>query len=147
VAVWGDITSLIARELRLAGMVTDGSVRDRAGIVEVGLPVFAAPVFTTNGALKDGPGEVNVPVAVGHVAVMPGDIIIGDSNGVAVVPLGNAAEVLAGARRAADAEAKKIGEIKSGKVQADWLAATLEAKGCRRMDEAWKGGTGSETGR
>ena len=147
VAVWGDITSLIARQLGLAGMVTDGSVRDRDGSIEVGLPVFAAPVFTTNGALKDGPGEVNVPVAVGNVAVMPGDIIVGDSNGVAVVPLADAAEVLAKARGAADGEAKKIAQIKGGAVRADWLQAALEAKGCRRLNHTWASGRTRETGK
>jgi len=75
----------IARELRLAGMVTDGSVRDLRGICEVGLPVFSRPAVTPNGARKNGPGEVNVPVAVGGVPVLPGDIVIGDANGVVVV--------------------------------------------------------------
>src|SRR2546428_7593791 len=82
VAHWGDLTSRIARELRLAGMVTDGSVRDLRGICEVGLPVFSRPAVTPNGARKNGPGEVNVPVAGGGVPGPPGDIVIWGAHGV-----------------------------------------------------------------
>jgi len=117
VAHWGDITSMIAQTRRLAGMVTDGSVRDLKGICEVGLPVFSQPVTTPNGALKDGPGEVNVPVAVGNVPVLPGDIVVGDANGVVVVPRRDAAAVLARASAMAEAEAKKIQQIRSDKLE------------------------------
>ncbi len=75
VAQWGDLTSMIAKGLGLGGVVTDGSLRDLTGIVEVGFPVFAKPVIVPNGALKDGPGEVNVPVAVGVPLRTPAPLI------------------------------------------------------------------------
>lgn len=138
VAQWGDITSLIAKQLKLGGMVTDGSLRDVKGIGEVGFPVFAKPFRTPNGGMKDGPGEINVPVSVGGVPVLPGDIIVGDSHGVAVVPRRDAAVVAAKAQRIAAAETEKIRGILEGHVTADWLAATLRQKGCEIIDEQWE---------
>ena len=129
VAQWGDQTSLAARELGLAGVVMDGSVRDPEGIVEVGLPVFSLPVVVPNGALKDGPGEVNVPVAVGGVPVLPGDLILGGASGVVVVPRLDAAAVLARARALAAAEPGKMAKLGGGHPLPDELHEWLEAKG------------------
>src|SRR4051794_36471080 len=104
VAQWGDVTSLLAHKLGLGGMVTDGSLRDVKGICEVGFPVFAKDCIVPNGSLKDGPGEVNVPVSVGNVPVLPGDIVVGDSYGVVVIPRRDAEAVLAKARALLHAE-------------------------------------------
>lgn len=135
VAQWGDLTSMIAKRLRLGGMVTDGSLRDLPGIRAEGFPVFAKPVIVPNGSLKDGPGEVNVPVAVAGVPVLPGDIIVGDANGVVVVPWTDAEAVLARARKVAESEVRKIAEFDEGKLIPDWLASTLKQKGCEIVDE------------
>jgi regulator of RNase E activity RraA len=138
VAQWGDITSMLAKAHGLAGMVTDGSLRDLKGIAEVGFPVFAKPVTTPNGALKDGPGEVNVPVSVGGVPVLPGDIVIADSHGVAVVPRRDAANILLKATAIAAAELKKIASIRQGHTRAEWLEDTLRQKGCVVVEESWE---------
>ena len=135
VAQWGDITSMIAHSRQIGGMVTDGSLRDRKGICEVGFPVFAPPVTTPNGALKDGPGEVNVPVAVGNVPVVPGDIVVGDSNGVVVVPRRDAAQVLARARQLAEGEVKKMQEIRSGHFQTP--AAKRDGEAADLSESQW----------
>ncbi|HEY8741601.1 MAG TPA: RraA family protein, partial [Chloroflexota bacterium] len=134
VAQWGDLTSLAAKGLALAGAVMDGSLRDLQGIREVGFPVFAQPWIVPNGALKDGPGEVNVPVAVGGVPVLPGDVVIGDAHGVVVVPRLDAAVVLTLARAAAASDAKKAQEIRAGALIPDWLERTLQEKGCEIID-------------
>ncbi|MHB1005674.1 MAG: RraA family protein [Chloroflexota bacterium] len=138
VAQWGDLTSMIAKGLKLGGMVCDGSLRDLTGIIEVGFPVFAKPVVVPNGSLKDGPGEVNVPVAVGGVPVLPGDIIVADANGVMVVPRADAEVVLAKAQAIARAEAKKIKEIENGQLIPGWLEGTLKQKGCEIVDDSWE---------
>ncbi len=135
VAQWGDLTSMIAKGLGLAGAVMDGSLRDLRGICDVGLPVFAKPVVVPNGALKDGPGEVNVPVAVGGVPVLPGDIIVADANGVAVVPRADAEVVLERARGIAAAEVKKVAEFAEGKYLSADVGRALTAKGCEVVDE------------
>ncbi|HEX4214027.1 MAG TPA: RraA family protein [Candidatus Dormibacteraeota bacterium] len=129
VAQWGDQTSLAARKLGLAGVVMDGSIRDLDGIVEVGFPVFSQPVVVPNGALKDGPGEVNVPVAVGGVPVLPGDIVVATSSGVAVVPRDDAAAILTRARALVDAEPGKMARIEAGRTVPDELEGWLRSKG------------------
>jgi len=135
VAQWGDLTSMIGKRLGLAGVVTDGSLRDLKGICEVGFPVFAQPVIVPNGALKDGPGEVNVPVAVGGVPILPGDIVVGDSHGVVIVPRRDAEIVLDRGRKVADQEAHKLQELADGKLIPDWLAGSLRQKGCEIIDD------------
>ena len=78
----------------LAALIIDGAVRDVSEIQEDGLAVYARGLATLSGPL-DGPGEVNVPVACGHVVVNPGDIIVADADGVVVIPPADAEAVLA----------------------------------------------------
>ncbi len=127
-AVWGDITSLIGRKKNLAGMVTDGLVRDTPGIEEVGLPVFAMGAVPSS-PFKDGQGEVNVPITCGGITVMPGDIVLGDADGVAVVP---AAHIDAVTRRALEIvaeEERKIAAIEAGHLIPDWVDPKLRELG------------------
>ena len=93
----GDLVTGMARNKAVAAIVTDGMVRDRAGIVGVGLPVFCRGV-TPNSCVRSGPGTVGLPVVVGGVRVESGDLVLGDADGVVVVP---AAEVDAVAERVA----------------------------------------------
>ena len=91
--VWGGIMSSMARARGIAGVVTDGLVRDVAQTREVGFPVFAIGL-TPTGPTKDGVGQLNTPVACGGVVVFPGDIIVGDEDGVVVVRRDEAPAVL-----------------------------------------------------
>jgi regulator of RNase E activity RraA len=77
----------------LAGLVIDGAVRDLAEWAEGGMPCYARG-HTTRGPSKDGPGEVNIPVVCGGLAVLPGDIVIGDADGVVAVPAADAERIL-----------------------------------------------------
>ena len=89
-AVLGDLVSTKARHRGIAGFVVDGLVRDLPDIQALGdLPVFARGVSPI-GPLHRGPGEVNFPVSAGGIVVHPGDIVVGDRNGVVVVPRGTA---------------------------------------------------------
>ena len=92
-AVVGRRISGMARNRGAVAVVTDGLARDSAGIRQNGVPVFCAGV-TPNSATASGPGTVGQPVVVGGVAVQSGDIIVGDIDGVAVVPLARAHDVL-----------------------------------------------------
>src|SRR5918997_5060226 len=112
-STWGDLTSRVAAGRGLAAMVTDGAVRDLDGIVEAGLPVFAAAV-TPNSPQKDGPGELNVPVSCGGQVVQPGDILIGDGDGVVVVPREDAAIALVELERIRTYEAERLDAITRG---------------------------------
>lgn len=108
--------------------MTDGLVRDLEGIRQVGFPVFARGA-TPNSPFKDGPGEINVPITCGGVPVHPGDIIVGDSDGVVVVPQGDAALVLQRLDAMQKKEEKAIAGIKAGKLTPDWVEGALREKG------------------
>ncbi|GGI02479.1 RraA family protein [Arthrobacter liuii] len=92
-ALMGDLIGARARNAGIAGFVIDGAVRDAAGLERLGMPVFARSISPA-GPYKNGPGSLAGPVAVGGVAVLPGDIMIGDEDGTVVVPRARAEEVL-----------------------------------------------------
>ena len=90
---WGELMSMAAKVRALGGIVIDGTVRDVDELGKVGFPVFAAGV-TAEGTVKVTPGGINCPITCGGVCVSPGDVVIGDENGVVVVPRKRAKEVL-----------------------------------------------------
>ena len=92
-AVIGDHWAYWAKKIGVAGVVCDGLVRDIVGLLRVGLPVFARGL-TPNSGFRNGPGEVNLGVSCGGVMVEPGDIIVGDRDGVVAIPLSESERVL-----------------------------------------------------
>jgi regulator of RNase E activity RraA len=80
-AVVGGILSIYAASIGLSGMIIDGAIRDIAEISERNFPVYARGV-NHRGPYKDGPGAINVPIAVGGMVVRPGDLVVGDRDGV-----------------------------------------------------------------
>ena len=102
-AVWGDYFTKWARDLGIAGVLIDGATRDAAGIERLGVPVFARTT-TPRKPILGGHGEINVPVSCGGVCVLPGDIIVGDDEGVIVVPLRHLDGILARVRKVAETE-------------------------------------------
>jgi 4-hydroxy-4-methyl-2-oxoglutarate aldolase len=90
--LWGEIMTVAAIERGIKGLVTDGAVRDVEAINRLGFPVFARGVCM-RGTRKDDLGTVAQPISIGGVAVSPGDVVIGDSDGIVVVPQRRAAEV------------------------------------------------------
>lgn len=127
-STWGELTSLIAHRSSLAGTVTDGAVRDSREIIQIGLPVFAAGL-SPNSPYKDGPGKINLPVVCGGVTARPGDIVVGDADGVVVVPLELAEATL---ERVSAVHAKEAGiraEIESGLPIPSNIAQLLRQKG------------------
>ncbi len=132
-ATWGDLTSMIARAKGVAAMVTDGMVRDVEGICQVGVPVFARGA-TPNSPFKDGQGEVNFTVSCGGVTVRPGDLLVGDSDGVVVIPREEWDEVLKGVVKILEKENQTVANIQAGKVIPDWVAKTLAERGCTFVD-------------
>lgn len=114
VAVIGERLTYFFERKGVAGIVCDGAVRDAQGIVEQGPPTFARStcirIFGST-----GPGAINVPVQAGGVAVNPGDVILGDRDGVAVVPRQDASRVLELADAHLEGELARVREIESGK--------------------------------
>ena len=127
---WGDHASYNAKGLGLAGMVTDGLCRDIVGIREAGLPVFARG-FAPNAPIGSRDSQINVPVSVGGQIVHPGDIILGDENGVVVIPQRFAAQILEASREILKHEDEAMADIAAGKFISPTLDARLAAAGFR----------------
>ncbi|WPB55659.1 RraA family protein [Xylophilus sp. GOD-11R] len=112
----------------LAGLVIDGAVRDLCEWAEDGMPIFARG-HTHRGPSKDGPGEINVPVCCAGMVVQPGDLIVGDADGVIAVPAAQAADVLARTRAHLQKEARTREENRTGTSDPERFDALLRAKG------------------
>lgn len=111
-ASMGDQTCAMARNAKVAGIVTDGMARDIAGIEAVGLPVFAQGL-SPNSPYSNGPGRVGYPMIMGGGQVATGDIVIGDRDGIVVVPLHMAeavADALDGVRSAETTLSAKVAD-------------------------------------
>jgi 4-hydroxy-4-methyl-2-oxoglutarate aldolase len=133
-AVSGDLVLGMARNKGAAGLVTDGAVRDLPGIQAVGLPVFCAAI-NPNSPARSGPGTVGLPVVVGGIAIAPGDLIVGDADGVVVVPQARLAETverLAAVRKAEAATEKRV--MQEGLTQPDYLGPLLDSGKVRYLD-------------
>jgi len=120
VAICGGIICTCAKGRGIAGMVVDGTVRDIAELRAMDFPVFA------RGAVPRGPhkghgGFLDGPVSCGGVAVMPGDIVLGDDDGVVIVPLGVAEAVLAASRATMAKEADIMAALATGKTTFDLM--------------------------
>lgn len=100
-ALWGDHRSLSCKLLGLEGVVMDGAFRDIEENEEIGFPIYARAI-TAGSSTKNSNGEINVPISCGGVTVNPGDIIVGDRNGVCVVPVAFAEEIMANAQKKID---------------------------------------------
>ena len=130
-AITGDLLLGMARNRGAAGFVTDGLIRDVVGVLAVGLPVFCAGV-TANSPARNGPGTVGLPVILGGVRIAAGDIVLGDRDGVVVVPLEQAKTVLAQLEAVKAAEASMDAQVRSG-LQVPEHYRTLLASG--RIEE------------
>ena len=117
---WGDILTLAAQQAGIAGLVIDGSVRDAEAIVEMGFPVFCRGL-SIKGTNKEQPGQVNEPIICGGISVNPGDLILGDRDGVVAVSPGRAKDVLAAAEAREAKEEKIRTELKAGKTTVEIL--------------------------
>lgn len=128
---FGDIMALACKLRGLAGVVLDGSCRDSEDIKEMGFPVFARG-FNPSGTVKASLAELNIPVICGGVTVRPGDIVLGDCDGVVVIPQEHEDEVFEKALAKFEKEQHIVEELKAGK-------STLEIYGFDKLIEKLKG--------
>ena len=129
IAIIGDIMSSLAAKRRLAGMVIDGAIRDSAELGRSRFPVYARGV-THRGPYKNGPGEINVAVSIGGMVVSPGDIVVGDADGLVAIAQSDAPAILELARAKARDETEILASIAKGAADRRWVDAALRAKGC-----------------
>ena len=133
----GDLTNSLIGELMVAhaearhlgGIVIHGAIRDYDTLHAGDFPVFAGGV-THRGPYKDGPGEINVPIAIQGMVIAPGDLIVGDGDGIVCVPFDVTAEVLKATEAKHQTEIKQLAAIKAGKSDRAWVDATLTRLGC-----------------
>ncbi|MBA2689997.1 MAG: RraA family protein [Burkholderiales bacterium] len=127
-AIIGELMMSRARQRGVAGLVIWGAIRDSAEIGAGNYPVFASGV-THRGPYKNGPGEINVPIVIGGMVIHPGDIIVGDADGLVAVPQEIAEQVLASAKSILAKETTAMKQIKDGTVDRSWVDKTLSDKG------------------
>ena len=128
-ALMGELMLAYAIKKGVVGFVINGAIRDLDNFRETNLPTYAAGV-THRGPYKDGPGEINVPVAIDGMVIHPGDIVLGDSDGVLAVPLDGAEAILDATRAKSEAEIKQMAAIEAGTNDRSWVDRALRERGC-----------------
>lgn len=136
----GDLTNAIIGELMLAqmvkkglaGIVINGAIRDSGAIAAQDFPVYAAGV-THRGPYKDGPGEINVAIALDGMVIEPGDLVIGDEDGLLCVPFAAAEAVLKATEAKQAAEQTQMAAIQAGTHSAAWVDESLRRLGCEGL--------------
>ncbi|MGN6701405.1 MAG: RraA family protein [Burkholderiaceae bacterium] len=128
-ALIGELMIAWAIKRKIGGFIIDGAVRDVARLKEASIPIYAAGV-TPAGPYKDGPGEINFPIVCGGVSVNPGDIVVGDADGIVVIQPNDARSVLEKTRAKSEDEQRVMREIDDLKWDRAWVDAALKAKGC-----------------
>jgi len=126
----GEMMTAHAQQRGIAGIVIYGAIRDYDVLHAGHYPVFAAGV-THRGPYKDGPGEINVPIAIDGMVIAPGDLVVGDGDGLVCVPYEQTAEVLKATEAKHAAELKQIEAIKAGKSDRAWVDAALTRLGVK----------------
>ncbi|MDQ0880564.1 RraA family protein [Peribacillus sp. V2I11] len=134
-AYLGELMAGAAHAVGLEGIIIDGFVRDKEALCELGFPIFAKG-FTPNGPYKDRPGEVNTTITCGGVTVHPGDLVIGDEDGVVVVSQVKIEDVFSRAEKKLAYEQKRLEEIAEygsnrkqddteGNIEPSWLKSEI----------------------
>lgn len=129
-ALIGEMMVAYAIKRGVAGIVINGAIRDAASISSEDFPMFAAGI-THRGPYKDGPGEINVPISIDGMVVEPGDLIIGDDDGLLCIPYDHVTDVYERAHAKHVAEQKQLEQIANGENDRSWVLNALREKGCQ----------------
>ena len=127
-ALCGEIMVRYAMHRKLGGFVVNGYIRDSEAIAKLDFPVYALGK-SPNGPYKNGPGEIGVPVVAGGIAILPGDILAGDFDGVAVIRQEVALEIAVRALEQNRREIRDMEAIKNDTMDRNWVKNALDQKG------------------
>jgi RraA family protein len=127
-ALIGELILLYAKRKGMAGFVVDGAIRDVAAYRTGNFPCYARG-HTHLGPYRDGPGEINVPVTIGGLVVNPGDVVVGDEDGVLAFPPGEALRLLELTQALGMKEKQSKIAIEESRYGKDWVDDVLRAKG------------------
>lgn len=111
---WGEILSYAAQQKKVSGVIVDGAARDIDVCQEIGFPVFARGVVPITARGRIMQEDFNCPIRLGDVQLRPGDIVVGDVNGIVVIPLEKLAEVLSAAEKILEKELQMRADILAG---------------------------------
>lgn len=129
-SIIGEIMSSYARMRGIAGLVINGAIRDYDSISKSDYPIFGAGV-SHRGPLRNGPGEIGRPVAIDGMVIEPGDLIVGDGDGVICVPFDQVDEVHKAVVKKIEVETKALADILAGKASdRSWVDKALREQGC-----------------
>ena len=134
-ALFGDLMVTQARAAGIAGLVVDAAVRDTNELIERGYPIFAAG-RNPAGPTKGIPGRLGIPICVAGAPVNPGDLVVGDADGVVVIPRNDVDAVLAAAATKLADEQQRLQEIADGWLISPWLDDALRAAGVISAEES-----------
>jgi len=127
-AIIGEIMTTYAQTRGLAGIVINGAIRDCGAIRRGSFPVYAAGI-THRGPYKDGPGEINTVIALDGMTITPGDLILGDEDGLLCVPYEQVDAIYAAATANLEVEARMMAQIAAGTLDTSWIDARMQAQG------------------
>lgn len=127
-SIMGELMALWAKQRGLGGFIVDGAIRDVGALKKMGMPIYAAGV-TPAGPYKDGPGEINVPVVCGGVVVHPGDILVGDEDGIVVINPRDAESLLEKSRAKSRKEQQDVAAITRMTWDRTWVDKALQERG------------------
>lgn len=133
-ALMGTLMISACKKLRLGGVIVDGAIRDKLELLELDFPVFSAG-FNPAGPTKFVPGRINHPISCGGTVVNPGDLVVGDADGVVVIERAKAPAMMALAVKKVADEAARIEAIARGDTASKWLPAALRAAGVLKEGE------------
>lgn len=141
----GDVVNAMTGEImvrwmisrKIGGIVIDGAIRDVDTLRKLNFPVYAAG-NTPKGPYKSGPGEINVPINCGGVVVYPGDIVVGDADGIVIIPAKDAPAVLEKTKAKFQREIEMRTAIENGTWETEYTDEVLREKGCEIIDDYYK---------
>ena len=138
-ALIGEVMMTFLRyEKKAAGIIIDGPIRDIGELSQWDFPIYCTG-STPAGPFKNGPGEINVPIACGGIQVNPGDIILADADGVIAIPRNDAAEILPRAKEYMEKDSAKVVAAKEGRANRAWVLRELEEKNFEIIDDIYRG--------
>ena len=132
-SLFGELMLAYAVKRGVAGLVIDGAIRDAEALHQRNVPVFAAGV-THRGPYKDGPGEIGFPIAIDGMLIEPGDLILGDWDGLVAVPFDAVETVYTATKAKHEAEIRQMAAIEAGTNDRTWVDQALERLGCEFVE-------------
>lgn len=132
-ALLGEIIMRMAINRGATGIVVDGAIRDTEAFARAEFPCFARG-SSHRGPYKDGPGEINVPVVIGRAIANPGDVVVGDADGVVFVSSADAESIAVQVKNTHEGEAETMRQIADGALDRSWVDQALKQRGCQWVD-------------